>query len=118
MRMKTISQHLARVQQQPHHLRQKTMFAAAGIGTAIIALVWFIGSLATGAFAIQTGPIANEFTGATSTSNQQAKIPANSVAGAASAFSNTNNTPAHIEIVNTTPASSSTPQAEPTTIPF
>ena len=51
--MKTIFDHIERVQEKPHHIRKQIAFGAAAALTAVIALVWLVSSLGTGAFALK-----------------------------------------------------------------
>jgi len=115
--MKTVFDHIDHIKGQPHHIRKQVAFASAGALTIVIALTWFVGSLATGTFAIRD----TSFT----SSGQIAPVTADgganqnlAGAGAAAALPQNANVPAHIEIIDATPAASSERQAEQTTIPF
>jgi hypothetical protein len=115
--MKTIFEHIEYVKGKPHHIRKQITLAIAGGLTALIALVWFFGTLSSGAFAIQGSTFA-ESTGAepavaTGVNNSSD----NGIAGAAAALPE-NGTQAHIEIINSSPATSSEKKVEQTVIPF
>src|SRR3989344_835397 len=106
--MKTIAKHVEHIQAQPHHVRKRVAFGAAVGGTALVAFVWFVGSMATGAFSIQGSNFAmgteqNVVVATTST------IGAAGVAGAAAALEGAN-APARIEIVDTAPPQASLEQ--------
>lgn len=114
--MKTIFDHIETVRQQPIHVRKQVAFGSAGAVTAVIALVWVVGSLTTGAFAIQGSSFAESVGGGrviATTSPQDNK----NLAGAAAAFSSGSSEPARIEIV-TAPASTTAPQVDATVLPF
>ena len=51
--MKTIFDHIERVQGKPHHIRSRSPFSAAAAGTAIIAFVWLVSSVGAGTFALK-----------------------------------------------------------------
>jgi hypothetical protein len=117
--MKTVFEHIEYVKGQPHHIRKRVAYATAACGTGVIAIVWFAASLATGAFAIKGSNFADNAANdaaapvvTTDATNQLAG------AGAAAALLQTVDAPAHIEIVDTTPAPAASKQAEQTTIPF
>ncbi len=116
--MKTVFEHIEHVKGKPHHIRKRVAFAAAGSITAVIALVWLAGSLATGAFAIKGSSFADS-TGQSPAPVAGADTASAGLAGAAAALpSVAASAPAHIEIVDTAVASSSKRQAEQTVIPF
>ncbi|HEY4501410.1 MAG TPA: hypothetical protein VJI70_04105 [Candidatus Paceibacterota bacterium] len=114
--MKTIFDHIERVKGKPHHVRKRVAFGVAAFGAALIALVWLVGSLGTGAFALKDTSFAQSI-------GQEGVVVAGSengspnIAGVGAALSNTS-APAHIEIVDTTPSKAQTKKAEPTVIPF
>jgi hypothetical protein len=114
--MKTISDHIRHVHSKPHHVRRKVAFTAATTTTALVAAVWLIGSLAGGSFALPDTSFAD------AAGQTEGVIVVNEsgdaqVAGAAAAPAvRDEDAPAHIEIVDVTPAAS--PKAEQTTIPF
>lgn len=124
--MKTIFEHIEYVQGKPHHVRRRIAFGAAAGGTALIALVWFIGTLATGIFAIHGSSFA-ESTGQgqiVATGNGNGNANQSNVAGVAAAAavsgqdSGNASAPAHIEIIDAASATSSAAQTDQTTIPF
>lgn len=109
--MKVILDHIERVKKEPHHVRKQVAFAAAGTLTALIAVVWLGGSLATGVFALKPTSFAESTGNATITASPGGTAQVAGVAAAGAA-----NTAARIEIMDV--ASSSVKKAEPTTIPF
>lgn len=116
--MKKLFGHIEHIKDKPHHIRKQVAYGTAGAGTALISLVWLIGSLSSGAFAIQGSSFADSI-------KQNAVVVANpesngeNLAGAAAAFSEgTAAVPPRIEIVTTEVATSSAIQQEQTTIPF
>ncbi|MFA5942278.1 MAG: hypothetical protein WC798_01245 [Candidatus Paceibacterota bacterium] len=114
--MKTIFEHIEYAKGKPHHVRKQIVFATAGLGTALVAFVWLAGSLSTDAFAIQGSNFADS-TGRPAADVDRPSADVAGLAGAASALSDIDS-PAHIEIVDTSPATSSGRQSEQTTIPF
>lgn len=115
--MKTVFEHVKHIQGKPHHVRKRVAFAAAAGGTALIALVWLVGSFSMGAFALKATSFADigkqQNIEAT---NSSANGPQN-LAGVAAALLPANK-PAHIEIVDTASSTRSVKKAEQTTIPF
>ena len=117
--MKTIFDHIEYAKGKPHHIRKRIAFGIAGGVTAIIALMWFIGSLSLGAFAIKGSTFADS-TGQQSVvvaSGDENNSADNGIAGVASAIPNASE-PARIEIIDTATSSSAGNTAEQTTIPF
>ncbi len=113
--MRTLSQHIEYVKGQPHHVRKQVAIAAAAGGTALVALVWLVGSITTGAFAIGNTPAASAVTTGGDVSGNQNLAGA----GAAAALPQTDVTPAHIEIIDAAPAAgAASKKPEQTTIPF
>ncbi|MDD3530998.1 MAG: hypothetical protein PHV99_00130 [Candidatus Pacebacteria bacterium] len=117
--MKTIFEHIEHIKGKPHHIRKRVAYAAAACGASLIALIWLAGSISTNAFAISGNSFAESVekgntltTGADTTATSQL-----AGAGAAAVLQDAE-TPAHIEIVNTTPEPSKGKQAEQTTLPF
>jgi hypothetical protein len=118
--MSRVLDHIERIKKQPHHVRKQITFGAAGLGTALIALVWLVGNLSAGRFAIQPNSFADSVNG-------QAVVTVDStgqkqVAGAAEALQSgnilgTRRPAAHIQIVDTSTTTTSK-QAERTIIPF
>jgi len=113
--MKTVFEHIEQVKGKPHHIRKRIAFTAAASGAVIVALVWLVGSLSLGVFALQQ----NSFADATQKSPVITTTPGahTGLAGAAAALESAG-APAHIEIVDTTPSNSAAVKAEQTTIPF
>lgn len=113
--MKTVFEHIEYVKGKPHHIRRKVAFTAAGACTAAIALVWLVGSLSMGVFALKD----NNFADSTGQENviTTPQTDTSNLAGAAAALSNSN-APAHIEIVDTTPVVPAQKRSEQTVIPF
>ena len=120
MYMKNIFEHIEQVKGKPHHIRKRVAFTVAAAGTAIVALVWLVGSLSLGAFAIQGNSFA-ESTGQESviaTDSNNDSFPANGgIAGAAAALPSAN-APARIEIINAASSNSGQKKTERTIIPF
>lgn len=114
--MKTVFEHIEYVRERPHHVRKQIAIAAAASGTALIALVWFIGSISTGAFSIkENSSLASESDAAAGSISANQNLAG---AGAAAALPQAADAPAHIEIVDTAPPAAGEKRAEPTTIPF
>lgn len=119
--MKTFFDHIENAREKPHHVRKRIAFTAAAVGTGFVALVWFVGSISFGLFAIQGSTFA-ESTGQEGALATTGANGSSNLAGAAAALPPTGQSaasaPAHIEIID---AASSTPgqgKAEQTTIPF
>ena len=102
--MKTIFEHIEHMKGKPHHVRKRVAFVTAACGTAVIALVWLVGSLGTGAFAIRGATFA-ESTGAEPAAATAAAVESADV-------------PAHIEIIDASSPAFKAKQTEQTTIPF
>ena len=120
--MKTLFEHIEYVQGQPRHVREKIAFGAAAGTTALIALTWFVGTLAAGTFAIHGSSFA-ESAGqgqivATGNANQNNVTGVAAVVAASGGGSGNASAPAHIEIINAPSATSSAAQTDRTTIPF
>ncbi len=115
--MKSISEHIKHIHAKPHHIRKRVAFGIAGGCAGIIGLVWLVGSVSMGAFALKPTSFAQSTEGAPVTVVSADDTGTDGVAGAAAAPAVQDaNTPAHIDIVDVAPTS--TPQAEQTTIPF
>ncbi len=113
--MKTISDHIDYVKGQPHHVRKRVAFgAAAGVST-LIALVWLVGGVATGSFAIQGSTFATA-TQANAVATTSA-FDNRGLAGAAAGVQDAD-APAHIEIVDTGVSASAKKQSDQTILPF
>ncbi|OGG93974.1 hypothetical protein A2609_02425 [Candidatus Kaiserbacteria bacterium RIFOXYD1_FULL_47_14] len=118
--MRTIFEHIENAKQKPHHIRKRIAFASAAGVSALIAFVWFAGSLATGSFAVRGTSFADAGVqgGIETTSGGSGYDSASSgIAGAAAALQN-KNASAHIEIVDTASSTRPVRKAEQTTIPF
>jgi hypothetical protein len=114
--MRTIFEHIENAKSKPHHIRKRIAFASAAGVSALIAFVWFAGSLATGSFAIRGSSFAD--TGAPgSVETAPSGNVSDNLAGAAAALQD-KNAPAHIEIVDTSASTRPAKKAEQTTIPF
>ena len=115
--MKTVFQHIEHIHGKPHHVRRQVALASAVAGSALIALVWLVGGAMTGAFAIQ----GSDFAMATGQTEQVATTSASGapqgLAGAAAAKQDAQS-PAHIEIVDTTPTAPAPKQSDQTILPF
>ena len=114
--MKTIFEHIEHMKGKPHHVRKRVAFVTAACGTAVIALVWLVGSLGTGAFAIRGATFA-ESTGAEPAAATAAGNNSQGLAGVAAAVESTD-VPAHIEIIDASSPAFKAKQTEQTTIPF
>ncbi len=115
--MKTISDHIRKVREKPHHIRRRIAFGGAAIGAGIVAFVWLAGSLGTGAFALKDTSVADSTGGATVTTASADVANSQGLAGAAAATEDAN-APAHIEIVDVATSTVVNKNAEQTTIPF
>ena len=119
--MKTVSEHTQHIKGKPHHVRKRVAFGAATGATAFIALVWLVGNLSLGSFAIPQ----TSFADAARQGDSQVVVAHTSdsvgatrgVAGVAAALENVS-APAHIEIVDTASSTPAAKRAEQTTIPF
>ncbi len=112
--MQALFDHIDTVKGKPHHVRRQVAFAVAAVIAGVVGLGWLGLSLSMGAFAIEGSSFA-ESTGALPAA---ATVSGNSqLAGSAAAFSDEDNAPAHIQIVDTTPSSAAS-QPEQTVIPF
>jgi len=120
--MKTIFEHIETAKGKPHHIRKRIVFTAAGVGTALVALIWFAGTVSSNAFAIQGSNFADSTGQESVITTSPDSGSQKGLAGAAAALQDSRppagGAPAHIEIVDTSPATSTKKQAEQTTIPF
>lgn len=118
--MKTVSEHIAYVRNQPHHIRKQVAVASAAGGTILIAIVWLVGSLSTGAFSIREDASFASATekSAAATDSDVSASQSLAGAGAAAALQDEEKAPARIEIIDSTPAAPVQKKAEQTTIPF
>lgn len=110
--MKKIFDHIEHIKSQPHHVRKSIAFGTAMICTVFVALVWLVGNLRAGTFALQVNsPNAGENEGVTVIGNQNV-----AGVGAAEAFSD--ESAPRIEIIDAVPKIRKEKQVEQTTIPF
>ena len=116
MSMKTIFEHIEFVKGKPHHIRKRFAFATTAACTALIALVWAVGNISTGTFAIQGSNFA-ESAGSPSAEVVDDGASSTGLAGAAAALGG-EQAPAHIEIVDTSSSTRPVKKAEQTIIPF
>jgi len=115
--MKKIIEHIEYVKGKPHHVRRQIAFGTATVVSALIAFVWLAGNYASGTFALHDSSFADA-TGQGSTLQVAGGVTGQGLAGvgAASALESSQDAPAHIEIVDTTPAPKK--QSEQTVLPF
>ena len=113
--MKSVLHHIEQVRAKPHHIRKGIALFAAMVGTGLIALVWLVGSVSSGVFALQDTSFADQAksTALTVPPTSDAAALAGAAAGAVGA-----DVGAHIEIVDVASSTHPSKQAEPTTIPF
>ncbi|HUX81111.1 MAG TPA: hypothetical protein VMV38_02205 [Candidatus Paceibacterota bacterium] len=117
--MKNIFEHIEHIKGKPHQVRKNIALATAAFGSALIAFVWLVGNTVSGSFALKGTSFAalaqpNIIATTTSISDTQTELAGVGAAGALQGPT----APAHIEIVDTTPAPSSQKSAEQTTLPF
>jgi len=118
--MKNIFEHIEKIKEKPHRIRKQIAFSAAVVGATCVALVWIIGSVSTGAFAIHGSTFADSVKQGAELQNTAGNSGSGTagIAGAAAAISDSN-APAHIEIIDTSSSTArSGKQAEQTIIPF
>ena len=114
--MKTIFDHIEQVKGKPHHVRKRVAFATATALTGLIAVVWLVGSVSSGIFALKATSFADstvQGNSLTTGSNSDTQ----GIAGTAAAFSGANAS-ARIEIVDVASSNPVKRQTEQTTIPF
>jgi len=118
--MKNVFEHIENAKGKPHHIKKRIVFVSAGIGTALVALVWVAGALSTGAFAIRGSNFADSTTQepVVIVGGDTTGTVGSGLAGAAAALEKNQEAPAHIEIVDTSTSTPQSKQAEQTTIPF
>lgn len=116
--MKSVFEHIEYVKGKPHHVRRRVALSAAALGSAFIAVIWFVVNSVTGGFAIQGSSFAmnteNQAVATTSAADDS------QLAGAAAALPDTGaaaSAPAHIEIVDTTPPPTQK-KTDQTVLPF
>lgn len=113
--MKTIFEHIEHAKTKPHHIRKRIAFGIAGGASAFLALVWFVGGLSFGSFAIQGSTFADNGEVPSVVTASENGTP--NVAGAAAALPSADE-PARIEIVDTSVSAPAKRTPEQTTIPF
>lgn len=118
--MKNIFDHIEHVRGKPHHVRKRVAFTLAAAGAGVVGLVWLVGSVSFGLFAIQESSFAESTGqgGAFVTTGENSSSNLAGVAAAPPTSQNSANTPAHIEIVNAAPLTPGQGKAEQTIIPF
>jgi hypothetical protein len=119
--MKKLFNHIETLQGKPHHIRRRIAIGSATFASALIALIWLVGSLVTGAFAIKQSSFADVSTGAATltTTRTGEDTGASPVAGVgAASIIQTDTTKPHIQIIDTSGSSTSKKQPEQTVIPF
>ena len=116
--MKTIFDHIEHIKGKPHHVRKRLAFGAAAVGAGLIALVWLVGSVSSGVFALKDTSFADSVGAGVAITTQSGNNSQGLAGAAAAPVLNEANVPAHIEIVDTTPPKAQTKKAEQTVIPF
>lgn len=116
--MKTLSEHIAYIQEKPHHVRKQVAFGAAAFVSACIALVWLVGSYMTGAFAIAGSSFATASGQDGLTSVAGSPSNTDGIAGAAAALPTRADTSAHLEVIDTNSVAVPKQQSEPAILPF
>lgn len=116
--MKNIIEHIEYVKGKPHHVRKQVAFGVATLMSALIAFVWLAGNYASGTFALRGSSFADATGQGTTVQvvNSGANNQNLAGVGAASAFESSQDAPAHIEIIDTTPTTKK--QSEQTILPF
>lgn len=114
--MKTIFEHIEHVKGKPHHVRKRVAFAAAASLTAFIALVWFVGNLSLGVFAIPSNSFADSVARQNALTSDTGTDSPN-LAGVAGVIPKTSG-PARIEIIDAASSTTGQKKAEQTVIPF
>src|ERR1700690_527702 len=97
--MKTVSEHLTHLKGKPHHIRKRVAFATAAGVAACIALVWLIGNLSLGTFAIAGSSFADSTAQSPVVTTSGSDSGDSGLAGVAAALPSAS-APAHIEIVD------------------
>ncbi|OGG71707.1 hypothetical protein A3E65_01040 [Candidatus Kaiserbacteria bacterium RIFCSPHIGHO2_12_FULL_56_13] len=113
--------HLEFVRQKPEPVRRQIALGVAALLTAVIALVWFGISLATGSFALSSPPFAGAGGDIAESEAGGAETGfANLFGVAAAVVTGGDESPAHIEIVETKTSSTldDTTALESTVLPF
>lgn len=109
----SLTERIQDLRTRPHHEKKRAVFALAALGTGLVAVVWFGGSLATNSFAIVL-PLRQESAGVESVPQAQ-QYAAAAAAPAPSAKAQDSG----IEIISTATSSSlSGARSGQTVIPF
>ncbi len=114
--MKSVLKHIEHIKGKPHHIRKRVAFGTAAVGTAAVALVWLVGSLSSGVFALKDSSFADQSSAGALTAS--GSNDSQNLAGAAAANLAGAVVPAHIEIIDVASSTRAEKKAEPTTIPF
>ena len=114
--MKTVSEHIEYVKGKPHHIRKQIAFGVSSGIAALIALVWLITSVGSGAFALKGSTFSDDL-GLVPEPDSDALFGNQNLAGAAAALQD-ESVPAHIEIIDAPSAAAETKRVEQTTVPF
>ncbi|MSU74797.1 hypothetical protein EXS57_03410 [Candidatus Kaiserbacteria bacterium] len=115
--MKTVSEHIEHIKGKPHHVRKNITFVIAASVTAVVALAWLVGSVSSGMFILKPTSFAEITQQKSIETVDRVTADSENLAGAAAALG-VKDTSAHIQIVDTTPATPSVKKVEQTTIPF
>ena len=116
--------HLEHIKGKPYHVRKRIVFGAAMGGTALIALVWFVGTLSAGTFAIHGSSFAqsteqgNVMVAGNGNGNRNQNLAGTAAFAGGEQNSTGASAPAHIESIDTATSTSNTKQTAATTIPF
>lgn len=116
--MKTIAHHIEHIRTKPDHIRKQVALGVAAGVTALVALVWFVSTVAAGAFVIQGSSFAESASGSGNVATVGPSEGTGLAGVAAAALGVPGPEPAHIEIVDTKPAAVATKKPEQTVIPF
>lgn len=114
--MKTVFEHIENAKGKPHHIKKRIVFASAGIGAGLVALIWVAGSISLGAFAIKGSTFADS-SSRPAADVVETRASNSGLAGAAAAIQD-EKAPAHIEIVDTSSSTPPSKRAEQTILPF
>lgn len=116
--MRNIIEHIEYVNGKPHHIRKQIAFGTATVVSGLIAFVWLVGNYASGTFALRGSSFADAAGQGATVQVANGGVNNQNLAGvgAASAFESSQDAPAHIEIIDTTPTTKKQP--EQTILPF
>ena len=113
-----IFDHINRVKEKPHHVRRQVAFMAAAGATAFVAFAWLATSVTSGIFAIKASNFALSSGAESPAVSTSASDGSGQLAGAAAALDQAVAAPAHIEIIDANPATTTAAQSDQTVIPF